>query len=71
MDKVRKTAKGIIVNRWSNTESTLHACYYRDGNYPEIPSDPDVMINDATNAGMLWWHELDNHVADRVYSWID
>jgi hypothetical protein len=71
MDKVRKTAKGIIVNRYSNQEGTLHACYYKDGNYPTFPANPKEMINDVTDAEMLWWHELDNHVADRVYNWID
>lgn len=67
----RKTAKGIIVNQPSS--GTVKACYYKDGNYPDVPDNPDEEINDyGTTKGQLWNHELRfNRIPDRVYDWID
>lgn len=68
---VRKTKRGIIANQPCN--GTVKACYYKDGNYPEVPTNPDEVINDYwTTAGQLWNHELKyNRIPDRVYDWID
>lgn len=68
--RVRKTAKGIIVNQPSG--GTIRAMYYRDGNYPDVPGSPDEAINDyGITEEQVWHHDLDNHIPDRVYNWID
>lgn len=68
---VRKTKKGIIANQPSG--GTVKAMYYKDGNYPDLPDDPDEVINDyMTTAGEVWRYELrGNRIPDRVYNWID
>lgn len=68
--KVRKTGKGIIVNQPSG--GTVKAMYYRDGNYPSVPKNPQKAINDyGVTEEQLWHHDLRNHRPDKVYDWID
>lgn len=69
-NKVRKTKKGIIVNRRSS--GTIKAMYYKDGNYPDVPENPQNTINEYnTTNEEVWFHELGNHIPDRIYNFID
>jgi len=70
MKGVRKTKKGIIVNQRCN--ETVKACYYKNGNYPVIPLNPDHVINDyAVTEAQRWRHDLEYYKPDRVYNWMD
>ncbi len=62
----RKTAKGIIITR--RLSGKQKECFYRDGNYPDIPAKPKKIINlrYMTTAGSLWLHDLVDYKPNRV-----
>lgn len=60
-DRVRKTAKGIAVTYGR----VKH--FYRDGNYPDMPSDPGRIINRlGYTAGQRWHWDLEGYVQNRI-----
>ena len=67
---VRKTKKGIVVNM--RCGCTVKACYYRDGNYPPFPKDPQAVINDYLVTEDAKWHwDLEYYKPNKVYKWED
>ena len=66
---VSKTPKGIVVkcdSLYSDYKATTQ--FFADGNYPELPSDWQSIVNTKymTTAADVWFHDLEGYTANRV-----
>lgn len=65
---VTKTTQGVEVRTDSlYSDVPAQISYYRDGNYPDLPTDWAAIINTqhSTSAADAWLHNLQGHEPDR------